>query len=77
MVSVAPVAPMPLAVRVGAVGVPVTVSDQAPSPVVFTAATRTVYCVLLVRFEIVAEVVVEVVWRVVDQSCNPDFHWIL
>ena len=77
MVSVAPVALMPLTVRVSAAGVPVASSDHAPSPLAFTAATRTVYSLSLVREASVFETVVEVVCRVVPKLWLSDFHWIL
>ena len=77
MVSVAPVALMALTVSVSPAGVPVAVFDHAPSPLAFTAATRTVYSVLLVSEVSVFEAVVEVVCRVVPNSSVPDFHWIL
>ena len=54
-----------VSVNAAASGVPVAVSDQAPSPVALTAATRTVYSVSSVSESRVAEVVVTVVWRLV------------
>ena len=69
---------MALAVSVSPAGVPVAVSDHAPSPLAFTAATRTVYAVALSREASVFEAVVEVVCRFdASQFSLPDFHWIL
>ena len=67
---------MALAVSVSPAGVPVAGSDHSPSlpPEVFFERTRTVYCVALVRVEIVAEFVVALDCRDEENSCKPDFH---
>ena len=63
IVNVAVFASTELAARVSPAGVPVAVSDHAPSPLAFTAATRTVYWVALVSEASVFDAVVDVVCR--------------
>ena len=74
MVSLAPEALTSLAVSDTAAGVPVAVFDHAPSPLAFTAATRTAYSVALVSDASVFEAVVDVVCRDVPKFSFPDFH---
>ena len=76
-VNAPPVAVTVAAVSVTAVadGVPVALSDHAPSPPAVVAATRMVYWVLFVRPVSVARVLVVTTWRLAaSQFCAPDFH---